>query len=125
VALDLYPRKLASLNLDLALAPLEHNRFNEAKSNLRILEYGALGWPVIASDIQPYRNAPVRLVNNSSRAWINAIREHVSDPTEARRAGDHLKRWVKGGWMLQLHRDDWIQALNPARMRVASDVEQG
>ncbi|MDQ7072505.1 MAG: hypothetical protein Q9N32_01635 [Gammaproteobacteria bacterium] len=40
-----YPEKLASLNLDLAVAPLEDNLFNRAKSNLRILEYGILGWP--------------------------------------------------------------------------------
>ncbi len=31
------PKKLASLDLDLAVAPLEHNPFNEAKSNLRLL----------------------------------------------------------------------------------------
>jgi hypothetical protein len=31
---------MASLNLDLAIAPLEINPFNESKSNLRLLEYG-------------------------------------------------------------------------------------
>src|SRR5690606_28289037 len=36
-----YPRALALLRLDLAIAPLEQNRFNECKSNLRLLEYGA------------------------------------------------------------------------------------
>ncbi|MBR7539164.1 hypothetical protein KC221_23545, partial [Mycobacterium tuberculosis] len=36
-----YPAKLASLNLDLALAPLEFHIFNDCKSNLRLLEYGA------------------------------------------------------------------------------------
>ncbi|NYW24513.1 hypothetical protein C6506_28895, partial [Escherichia coli] len=30
-----YPKKMAELDLDLALAPLEYNEFNEAKSNLR------------------------------------------------------------------------------------------
>ena len=38
--IDQYPAKLASLDLDLALAPLEQNLFNECKSNLRLLEYG-------------------------------------------------------------------------------------
>ncbi|MGH6981840.1 MAG: glycosyltransferase, partial [Stellaceae bacterium] len=43
--IDDYPKKLASLELDLAIAPLEFNPFNEAKSNLRLLEYGVLGYP--------------------------------------------------------------------------------
>ncbi len=48
-----YPRRLAALDLDLALAPLENNRFNVCKSNLRLLEYGACGFPVVCSDIEP------------------------------------------------------------------------
>lgn len=79
VSFDKYQRKLATLNLDIAVAPLEHNRFNEAKSNLRILEYGMLGWPVIASAIEPYRTAPVCLVSNQPRAWVSAIRERAAD----------------------------------------------
>ncbi|MED5509395.1 MAG: glycosyltransferase, partial [Pseudomonadota bacterium] len=46
VDIEAYPQKLASLNLDLAVAPLEEHDFNIAKSNLRLLEYGILGWPV-------------------------------------------------------------------------------
>ncbi|HQT27560.1 MAG TPA: glycosyl transferase family 2, partial [Burkholderiales bacterium] len=46
-----YPEKLASLNFDLAIAPLEIHAFNEAKSHLKLLEYGILGYPVICTDI--------------------------------------------------------------------------
>jgi O-antigen biosynthesis protein len=53
VPLDDYPSKLASLDLDLSVAPLEDNPFNEAKSNLRLLECGVLGYPVLCSDILP------------------------------------------------------------------------
>lgn len=62
-----YAPKLATLDLDLALAPLEENLFNECKSNLRLLEYGVLGYPVIATDLDalslrpasyPCRHAP-------------------------------------------------------------------
>lgn len=108
-----YPEKLASLNLDLAVAPLEHNRFNECKSNLRLLEYGVLGWPVVASDIAPYRDAPVCRVPNQPRAWINAIRERIHDLDAARREGDELRSWVRGNWMLQQHLGEWLAALVP------------
>jgi len=113
VEIALYPGKLASLNLDLAVAPLEHNRFNVCKSNLRLLEYGVLGWPVVASDIAPYRDAPVCRVPNQPRAWINAIRERIHNLDAARREGDELRSWVRGHWMLQQHLDEWLAALVP------------
>ncbi|MGH8484596.1 MAG: glycosyltransferase, partial [Pseudomonas sp.] len=55
IDLSIYPAKLASLNLDLALAPLEFHIFNDCKSNLRLLEYGACGYPVICTDTEAYR----------------------------------------------------------------------
>ena len=84
VPFDAYPARLASLGLDLAIAPLEINAFNAAKSNLRILEYGILGWPVVCTDIEPYRGAPVRCVRNRPEEWVEAIREHLHDLSAAR-----------------------------------------
>lgn len=104
-----YPEKLASLNLDLAIAPLERNRFNEAKSNLRILEYGVLGWPVVASDIYPYQDGPVCRVPNNAAAWIKAIRERAQDLDSAEREGNQLMAWVKSNWMLEDNLDRWLK----------------
>lgn len=106
-----YPAKLASLNLDLAVAPLEINPFNEAKSNLRLLEYGMMGWPVVCSDIYPYQDAPVKRVANEPQAWIEAIRERVHGPDAAEREGDQLKEWVNRHFILEDHLDVWLRAL--------------
>ncbi|MHB8745780.1 MAG: glycosyltransferase [Gammaproteobacteria bacterium] len=121
VPLEAYPEKLASLNLDLAVAPLEYHRFNEAKSNLRILEYGVLGWPVICSNIYPYQDAPVERVSNNPRAWINAIRDRIHDLDATAAEGDRLRRWVLEHNMLESHLDDWLVALSPnARLPLAA-----
>ncbi len=78
--IDRYPAKLASLKLDLALAPLEHNVFNECKSNLRLLEYGACGFATICTDIVPYQgDLPVTRVRNRHKDWADAIRMHLAD----------------------------------------------
>ncbi len=108
-----YPEKMASLNLDLAIAPLEINAFNEAKSNLRLLEYGAMRWPVICTDIFPYQtnNAPVCRLANESRLWIEAIRARVHDLDAAYREGDELWSWVNRHYWLEDHLQDWQQAL--------------
>ncbi|HJW02939.1 MAG TPA: glycosyltransferase [Azospira sp.] len=113
IGVEAYPAKLASLNLDLAIAPLEINRFNEAKSNLRILEYGALGLPVVCTDIFPYQTdaAPVKRVANDTAAWVAAIRERIHDLDATAREGDRLKEWVLNDYLLSQHLDDWLQAL--------------
>jgi glycosyltransferase involved in cell wall biosynthesis len=107
---DEYPAKLASLNLDLAVAPLELNAFNEAKSNLRLLEYGILGWPVICTDIYPYQEAPVTRLPNEPRAWIEAIRERIHDLDAAAQEGDRLREWVLAGYLLEDHLEEWLAA---------------
>lgn len=113
VAYEKYPAKMASLNLDLAIAPLEINPFNEAKSNLRLLEYGALGWPVICSDIFPYQtdDAPVARVPNITEAWLEAIRERIHDLEATYAEGDKLRRWVDRYW-LDERAGQWFDALN-------------
>jgi glycosyltransferase involved in cell wall biosynthesis len=50
-----YPAHLAGLDFDIGLAPLRDNKFNRAKSNLRWLEYGALGIPCVASDVGHFK----------------------------------------------------------------------
>ena len=113
VPFDQYPAGLAALDLDLAIAPLELNRFNTAKSNLRLLEYGAIGYPVIATDILPYRNAPITRVPNNPKIWIDAIRTHIHDLDATHRAGEQLREWVLSNWMLDQHLDEWMKALLP------------
>lgn len=111
VPLDQYPAKLASLDLDLAVAPLEFNPFNEAKSHLRLLEYGVLGYPVICTDIVPYQgDFPVTRVVNRYRDWIRAIREAVSDRNALRAQGDALRAKVETDWIMENHLDAWLKA---------------
>lgn len=112
VPIDAYPKALASLNLDVALAPLEHNLFNECKSNLRLLEYGVCGVPVVCSDLACYRgDLPVTRVKNRFKDWVDAIRMHTADLDSAGRAGDVLREAVLRDWMLQgEHLLDWRSA---------------
>lgn len=114
VPIDEYPAKLASLNLDLALAPLEDVPFNHAKSHLRLLEYGVLGYPVICTDITPYRGVyPVTRVKNRYKDWVDAIREHISDMDELALRGDVLRDHINAKWVLEDHLDEWLKAWLP------------
>lgn len=115
VEIGQYPAALARLNLDLALAPLEQNLFNECKSNLRLLEYGACGFPVVCSDVGSYRSGlPVTRVKNRFKDWVDAIRMHLDDLDAASRQGDELRSAVLKDWVLEGQRlTDWRNAWLP------------
>ncbi|WP_419736701.1 glycosyltransferase [Pseudomonas sp. COR18] len=103
IGLDLYPAKLASLNLDLALAPLEFHIFNDCKSNLRLLEYGACGYPVICTDTRAYEGylPCTKIRTNTTEEWLQAIRMHLADPDASYRMGDELREAVLRDYMLR------------------------
>ncbi|MDD0974554.1 glycosyltransferase [Pseudomonas fontis] len=105
VPLHLYPQKLASLNLDLALAPLEVNLFNDCKSNLRLLEYGACGFPVICTNTKAYGGylPCTRVASNATEHWLEAIRMHLADPQASYRQGDALREVVLRDYVLNTH----------------------
>lgn len=114
VPVEHFPAKLASLDLDLAIAPLEDVPFNHAKSHLKLLEYGILGYPVICTDITPYRgDYPVTRVKSRQKDWVAAIREHISDMDELARRGDVLRDYIKANWLLEDHADSWLKAWLP------------
>lgn len=108
-----YPAKLASLDLDIAIAPLQDNRFNESKSNLRLLEYGAMGWPVVCSDVYPFRtdNPPVWRLQNEAPAWLDALRTLMADPARRQRMGDELHQWVRHNYFLMNRAQQWAHAV--------------
>lgn len=114
VAFEDYPQTLADLDLDLAIAPLEHNNFNQAKTNLRLLEYGAMGWPVVCTDIFPYQGAPVTLVANNTDHWVKTIREKINEPDALEKEGQVLRQWVIDRYILEDHLDEWLLALKPS-----------
>lgn len=109
VPFEMYPEKLASLNLDLALVPLDINQFNECKSNLRLLEIGTCGVPIIATDIAPYRcGLPVTRVENRYKDWMNAVQLYLHDADYRTRQGDALREAVQRDWYLRDGGlDDW------------------
>ncbi|MCU7833908.1 MAG: glycosyltransferase [gamma proteobacterium symbiont of Taylorina sp.] len=112
VDFEYYPDKLASLALDAAIAPLCDNAFNHAKSNLKLLEYGISGYPVVCSDITPYKGAPVIRVKNKKDEWIGAIQSLVQDRNTSISEGEKLRQWVQSNWMLEDQLDNWNSIIN-------------
>ena len=69
---------------DIGICPLEENRFNDAKSELKWCEYSMLGIPTIASKFGPYKRA-IRhgedgLLCGTARSWENALESLIESP---------------------------------------------
>jgi len=113
VSISEYPNKMASLDLDIAVAPLEDNFFNSCKSNLRLLEYGAMSWPVVCSDVFPYQtnNPPVIRVKHSVANWLDALNKLIEDESERARLGQALNKWVIDNYTLSNWAPEWVDAL--------------
>lgn len=95
VPFENYAAGLGALNLDVALAPLEDNNFNRCKSDLRILEYGAAGFPVIASNIITYRDCPYLMrCSHMAEDWAEAIRTMVRSRADRESMAEALHTWV-------------------------------
>ena len=72
-----------TVDWDIAVAPLEENNINYSKSNLKYLEYSALGIPAIYSDVGPYHKihneSEGLVVSNDSNIWANSIIRLIED----------------------------------------------
>lgn len=113
IALHEYPAYLASLNLDIAVAPLAQTPFNRGKSNLRLLEYGILGLPVVCTDIDPYQNSPACCVKNTPAAWLAALRERIYDADAREREGLAMREWVRKHYLLENNLHQWLDTYLP------------
>ena len=117
---DVYPRFVPwmrqHLRWDVAIAPLEDDAFTRCKSDLKYLDYGALGIPGVFSDVRAYRDA-VRnretglLVANEPEAWGEALEEIVSDGVLRARLAAAAKAYVHENRMLRTNAVRWREVL--------------
>lgn len=98
-----------TMNFDIGLAPLFDNEFNRSKSFLKPLEMNALGIPVLASDVEPYRGYVKDGVNGflirQDHEWLKRLRELASDDALREKMSllsrECAREWViETGWKL-------------------------
>ncbi len=117
---DPYPRFVPwmreQLRWDVAIAPLEDDPFTRCKSDLKYLDYAALGIPGVFSDVRAYRDA-VRnretglLAANEPEAWADALEEIVRDGTLRARLAEAAVAEVHGSRMLKTNATRWSDAI--------------
>ncbi|MGW4129482.1 hypothetical protein [Amycolatopsis japonica] len=94
---------LKAVDFDLTVIPLRPSTFNDAKSDLALLETAALGIPAIVSDTGPYTYSPgiggpvapaIRVGSNDW--WQDPLRLLVHDTAYREQLGKEAREWAAG-----------------------------
>lgn len=97
VKIEKYHAALGELSLDIGLAPLENNTFNVGKSNLKVLEYGIMGVPTVASPVYPYVNTifdgydGILVKKNRYKNWVDSLSRLIENETERKTMGKNIQ----------------------------------
>ena len=101
------------LDFDIGLAPLRSSVFTRSKSYIKALEYAALGIPVIASDVEPYRDFVVDGVTGflirRDHEWAQRLRDLINDADMRADMGRKAKQ-VAADYTIQTGWSDWETA---------------
>ena len=79
VQLPDFPQTMANSGAQLTFAALQDNEFNKCKSNIKLIEAGALGLPCICPDMITYKDAHLKYKNGSE--FIDCIKTALKNQT--------------------------------------------
>ena len=92
-----------AIDWDIGLAPLDPaGQFNRSKSHIKALEYAARGIPVLASDVEPYRDFVIDGVTGFliryDHEWLKRLEELATDEGLRERMGaaarEHARKFT-------------------------------
>lgn len=88
-------------NIDIAIAPLQMNNFNDSKSEIKVAECGRYGVPLIASNVGCYDETIFNgetgyLIDpsNPKKDWVKHLTRCIKEPKHAKEMGQNLKKIV-------------------------------
>lgn len=101
------------IDFDIGIAPLRAGVFSDAKSAIKVMEYGALGIPCVASNVTPYRDYVIDGVTgflvSGPEQWSQRLRELVNDEAMRDEMGKQAKE-LAAQHTIQIGWKDWALA---------------
>lgn len=100
-----YPGWVCKQKFDIGVAPLEDNNFNRGKSNLRWLEYSAMGIPTVASPLPHFSSSIVHgvtgFIASTDEQWEHYLTLLIEDAELRKTVGSNAYQEVKTNWSLK------------------------
>lgn len=95
---------------DIAVAPLRDTPFNRSRSELKYLETGAAGVPLVCSDIGVYTSQNA-LKCRSKQDWINNLSMLIEDGVKRKDTGQKAQDEVLGSLTIQKNWRKWEEKI--------------
>ncbi len=99
---------------DVFIAPLLDNFFNRSKSQIKFLEYSALGVAGVYSRFEPYTSVVAHGNNGFLAAtpdeWQAYLRQLIDSPELRYRLASNAQGTVRQGWLLSTRYSEWVSA---------------
>jgi glycosyltransferase involved in cell wall biosynthesis len=96
VQIERYPDLLAKF--DIGIAPVVDSRFNQAKSDLKFLEYSMLGVPTVVSRVEAYgrsvKNGENGFLATNAKDWLKYLSRLVAQPGLRREIGCNARAFA-------------------------------
>lgn len=87
---------------DIVVIPLKDNKFSRGKSELKVLEAGAYGIPVVVSGIPPYteivRHGENGFLVVKQKEWVKYLMLLIQNEELRRRIGENLYNYVRANY---------------------------
>ncbi len=101
---------------DIFLAPLADNILNRCASEVKFLEYSALGSPVVASNLEPYstiiKNRENGFLATTFEEWEYYLTELLTDPILRYELALHAQETIEKNWLLSDNAYKWVEVYN-------------
>ncbi len=132
-----YAKEASKLGLDIGIAPLIDSEFNRCKSQIKLLEYGALGIAGVYSRVAPYTSSVEEgvtgLLVDTPAEWRSGLERLIREPALYRAIGEEAFRQVQEQWLIPSGAAQWRSAWQraaevakagprPFELRPASDL---
>ena len=108
----------AITRLDVGIAPLADNRFNAAKSALKMLELGACGVPMVASPVAEYKQLHDEgvgvLAEWRGRNWRQQVEKLLRDPSLRAELAGRAREVIAESHTYETEYEVWVDAWQDA-----------
>lgn len=117
VAINRYAKFAASFGFDIGIAPLVDCNFNRSKSNLRWLEYSALGIPTVASAVSHFNQSITNAVDgflikdNNLGHWKMTLQHLIENPSIREEVGRNAYKRVKRDFNVKRNAPKYLRLL--------------
>ena len=93
-------------NVDIGVSPLKDNIWNRGKCAMKLLEYMALGLPVVASNVGEHsyiiRNGYNGFLASSTEEWVKFLSMLIEDTSLRREMGTNARKFIEKHYSLDM-----------------------